>query len=263
MRACKLAALAQNEHVRFEKVKKSSSTKSVRSEKKESEFCPPLAFRLPQLAAAARNQPAGKHTTADQEMNTSDVAGLLMVLKKRRLAHTCRVVKGFVKMSGGWSKAFPDKTPAVPKFDLASKEGSWCMEEMRMLSGDIIMLRKQLGIPNEFRTKNRDTSCGVDVLCMLLYRLSRSRNYRDLRATFGSSSHRIARLSNGLAVYLYNRFHRKLDCFDRERLTDEYLVGMARSQYAKNGVMRNIVGFIDATVRPCCRCVFCTTLLAF
>ena len=39
MRACKLAALAQNEHVRFEKVKKSSSTKSVRSEKKESEFC--------------------------------------------------------------------------------------------------------------------------------------------------------------------------------------------------------------------------------
>ena len=28
---------------------------------------------------------------------------------------------------------------------------------------------------------------------------------------------------------------------------------MARAQYRKNGVMRNIIGFIDATVRPCCR----------
>ena len=71
-------------------------------------------------------------------MNTSDVAGLFMLLKQRRLAQTCRVVKGFVKMSGGWTKAFPDKNQAVLKFDLASKEGSWCLEELRMLSGDIV-----------------------------------------------------------------------------------------------------------------------------
>jgi hypothetical protein len=191
----------------------------------------------------------------------ADISVVLTKLRQRRAALVTGLVKSFVKMSGGWRKAFPDKEPVASRFDLTSKQGSWCMEELRMLSGDIILLRKQLGIPIEFRTKNRDTSTGVDALCMLLYRLARPRNYRDLRATFGGSSHRIGRISNALAVYLYTRFHRKLDSLDRARLTDEYLVRMARAQYAKNGIMQNVVGFIDATVRPCCRFCFCILCL--
>ena len=177
----------------------------------------------------------------------------LQLLKQRRVKKTAAVVKAFVKMSGGWKKAFPDKEPACPKFDLLSKTGAWCNEELRMLSGDIIILRKQLGVPTKFRTGNRDCAEGVDALCMLLYRLSNPRKYRDLRETFGGSSNRVARISNELAVYLYNKFKRKFESFDRTRLTDEYLVSLARAQFAKNGIMRNIVGFIDATVRPCAR----------
>ena len=163
-----------------------------------------------------------------------------------------------IKRGCGWRKAFPDKEPAAPPFDLDSKQGAWCMDELRLLSGNIRMLRKYLGIPIEFRTKNRDTCSGVDALCMLLFRLARPRRYRDLRETFGGSGHRIGRISNALSIYLYERFHRKLDSLDRERLTDAYLVRMARAQYEKNGVMQNIVGFIDATVRPCCR--FCLSV---
>ena len=150
-------------------------------------------------------------------MNTSDVVKVIVALKKQRLQRTCRVVKAFVKQSGGWRKAFPDKAKDCPKFDLFTKEGSWCMEEMRMLSGDIVILRKQLGIPLEFRTPNRDSATGVDALCMLLFRLARTRNYCDLRQTFGGSAHRIGRISNSLAVYLYHRFKRKLESLDRER----------------------------------------------
>ena len=119
-----------------------------------------------------------------------------------------------------------------------------------------------MGIPIEFRCKNRDTCSGVDALCMLLFRLSRPRRYRELKAAFGGSGHRIGRLSNSLSVYLHNRYHRKLNSLDRGRLTDDYLISMARAQYAKNGVMPNIIGFIDATVRPCCRFCFCTPLFS-
>ena len=147
------------------------------------------------------------------------IAQVVVQVSRQRLEKTCRVVKAFVKQSGGWSKAFPDKSVSYPKFDLLSKDGSWCMEEMRLLSGDIIILRKHLGIPTEFRSPNRDTASGVDALCMLLYRLARTRRYSDLRQAFGGSSHRVARISNSLAVYLYNKFKHKLDSLDRERCT--------------------------------------------
>jgi len=188
----------------------------------------------------------------------ADISVVLTKLQQRRAALVTQVVKTFVKKSGGWRRAFPDKEPAVPPFDLDSKQGAWCMDELRLLSGDIRLLRRYLGIPIEFRTRNRDTCSGVDALCMLLFRLARPRTYRNLRETFGGSGHRIGRISNALSIYLYERFHRKLDSLDRERLTDAYLVRMARAQYEKNGVMKNIVGFIDATVRPCCR--FCLSV---
>ena len=138
-------------------------------------------------------------------------------VRRERLASTCRVVKAFVKQSGGWSKAFPDKEPAIPPWFLLSKEGSWCMHNLRMLSGDAIFLRKAMGIPDPFRTPNRDSAPGIDALCMLLFRLSRTRRYYELRREFGGSGQRIARISNCLAVYLYHKFRRKLESLDRQR----------------------------------------------
>jgi len=138
-------------------------------------------------------------------------------VRRERLEKTCRVVKAFVKQSGGWRKAFPDKEPAVPPWFLLSKEGSWCMENLRMLSGDAIVLRKAMGIPDPFRTPNRDSAPGIDALCMLLFRFSRTRRYSELRKEFGGSGHRVARITNSLAVYLYNKFRRKLESLDRQR----------------------------------------------
>jgi len=56
------------------------------------------------------------------------------------------------------------------------------MEELRMLSGDIIFLRGHLGIPNEFRTPNRDTARGVDALFILTeWKEFRSPNFQELK----------------------------------------------------------------------------------
>jgi len=183
------------------------------------------------------------------------VVEAVATLKRRRLHEKLNVIKAHVKRSGGWNKAFPEKQPTakVPVFDLQLKEGSWCMQELRMLSGDINILRQVLGIPLEFRTVNRDHASGLDALCMLLYRLSWPRNYFLLRQTFGGSAQRIARISNALAVYLCNKYKNKLESLDRRRLSDEYLINMANTQHRKNGVMQNVFGFIDATVRSCCR----------
>jgi hypothetical protein len=176
-------------------------------------------------------------------------------LKHRRLQKKMAVIKAYVKSSGGWKKAFYDRQPKaqVPVFDLLLKDGTWCLQELRMLSGDAIILCQVLRIPQEFRTVNRDHASGIDALCMLLFRLSWPRNYYQLRQAFGGSGHRIARISNALAVHLCNRYKNKLERLDRQRLSDDYLVAMAQAQYRKNGIMQNIVGFIDATVRPCCR----------
>lgn len=183
------------------------------------------------------------------------VVEAVATIKRARMQQKLSIIKAYVKKSGGWYKAFPDKQTkaVVPVFNLLDKEGSWCMQELRMLSGDIAILRQILGIPLEFRTVNRDHASGVDALCMLLYRLSWPRNYFQLRSTFGGSGHRIGRISNALAVFLCKKYSNKLEHLDRERLTDEYLIEMARAQFRKNGVMQNIFGFIDATVRPCCR----------
>jgi hypothetical protein len=120
-------------------------------------------------------------------------------------------------------------------FDLRAKTGAWCMQELGMLSGDIITLRHHLGIPRQFRTVNSDSASGLDALCMLLYRMSWTRKCSQLRETFGGSGKRIERISNALCMYLYNWFKRKLESLDRSRLTDDYLVSMARAQFRKNG----------------------------
>ena len=90
-------------------------------------------------------------------VNISDVARVVEAVKKHRLRKICKTVKQVVKRSGGWNKAFPDsqKCSLESKFDLTSKTGEWCTEELRMLSGDVTLLRHHLGIPREFRTANK------------------------------------------------------------------------------------------------------------
>jgi hypothetical protein len=88
---------------------------------------------------------------------------------------------------------------------------------------------------------------------MLLYKLSWPRRMSDLRDEFGGTKQRCSRIVNHVVVFLFLRFIGKLSSLDRERYTDDYLLHLCSVGYAKNGIMDNIWGFIDATIRPCAR----------
>jgi hypothetical protein len=48
----------------------------------------------------------------------------------------------------------------------------------------------------------------------------------------------------------------KLETLDRARMTDEYIRNLCAVQHAKTQVVPHVWGFIDATVRQCCRPVY-------
>jgi hypothetical protein len=75
----------------------------------------------------------------------------------------------------------------------------------------------------------------------------------DLRDVFGGTKQRLGRIVNEVACFLFRRFHAKMAKCDRERMNDDYLRTLCTVHYQKNEVMENIWGFIDGTVRPCCR----------
>jgi len=163
----------------------------------------------------------------------------------------------YVSSCGGWKRAFPscvNGDVAVPFcFNLDTQEDYWIDENLRFGRSDIDRVRKLLGIPDFVVTKNRDRCPGIWAFCMVLYKLSAPRRMCDLRNVFGGTKQRCGRILNHVAVFLFQRFGDKMSGLDRGRLTDEYILQLCQLSFQKHGVMQNIWGFIDATIRPCSR----------
>ena len=187
-------------------------------------------------------------------------AQLLRVLRCKRVvkAKLLRdILFKYVSACGGWKRAFPSSLNgdvAIPfHFDLGAKEDYWIEENIRFAREDIDRVRNLLGIPDIVVTKNRDSCPGLWAFCMVLYKLSWPRRMCDLRDAFGGTKQRCGRIVNCVVIFLYKRFSAKMSTLDRERYTDEYLLHLCECGFKKNGVMENIWGFIDATIRPCAR----------
>jgi hypothetical protein len=168
-----------------------------------------------------------------------------------------KLVRAHVSRCGGWLRAFPSSLSGDVHvdvtFDLSTKEDYWVHENLRFPRQDLERTRVLLGIPEFVITKNRDRCPGNLAFIMLLYKLSWPRRLSDFRDIFGGTKQRNGRIVNELVCFLFRRFHRKMAGIDRDRMDDLYLEELCRLHYAKNQVMENIWGFIDGTVRPCCR----------
>ena len=185
---------------------------------------------------------------------------MLRHLRCRRAARAQllrEVLIKYVAACGGWCRAFPSSENgdvAIPfHFNLDEKEDYWIVERLRIARLDIDRVRRLLGIPDIVVTKNRDRCPGLWSFCMLLYKLSWPRLMCDLRDVFGGTKQRCGRIVNHVAVFLYKRFGDKMSTLDRERYNDDYILRLCDAGFQKNGVMENIWGFIDATIRPCAR----------
>jgi hypothetical protein len=188
------------------------------------------------------------------------VTQVLRQMRERRAENVRRLrlsVLGYVSACGGWKRAFPSTLNGdvyVPfHFNFESKADYWIDENLRLPRQDIDRVRVLFGIPDVVHTVNRDRIPGFWAFCMLLYKLSWPRRMSDLRDEFGGTKQRCSRIVNHVAVLLFQRFNPKLSSLDRGRYTDDYLLHLCSAGYAKNGIMDNIWGFIDATIRPCCR----------
>jgi hypothetical protein len=182
----------------------------------------------------------------------------LMRLRRMRRAQAIdKVVRAYVSRCGGWMRAFPTDECGdvfVPvTFNLDEMKPYWVKENFRYQRHQLERVRNALGIPDDVITPNRDCCPGSLAFMMLLYKLSWPRRLSDLRDVFGGTKQRLGRIVNEVACFLYRRFHAKMGMLDRDRMNDEYLKTLCSVHYAKNQVMENIWGFIDGTVRPCCR----------
>lgn len=168
-----------------------------------------------------------------------------------------RFLHEYVRACGGWKRAFPSSLNGDvfvgTRFDISEMADYWIEENFRLPRDHIDYIRQKLGIPDIVRTKNRDRCNGFVAFCMVLYKLSAPRRMCDFRDLFGGTKQRCGRVVNHVIIFLYKRFRAKLNTLDRERLTDDYLLRLCALHHRKNQVMDNIWGFIDATIRPCCK----------
>jgi hypothetical protein len=182
-----------------------------------------------------------------------------IIVERVRRLRILKLVLDYVKQAGGWHKAFPpDGGVYDTSFVLAQKDDAWIMVNLRipLPRENIKRTAKALGIPKWVCTRNRDL-CRRDLaFIMLLYKLSFPRRLGDFAREFGGNGARSMRICNALTVYLYNRFRVKMETLDRERMTDEYIIWMCNTHNAKFHTAPQVWGFIDATVRPCCRPVY-------
>jgi hypothetical protein len=190
------------------------------------------------------------------ERGKDEASGLLVADYARRI-HILRLVVAFVRQSGGWNKAFPpDGGTYDVEFDISKKDDYWISKHLRIPREHILRVAIAMGVPRIVKTFNRD-SCGRELaFIMLLFKLSWPRRLIDFAEEFGGNGTRPMRICNALTVFLYKRFRKKLETLDRARMTDEYIEQLCAVQHAKSKVVPHVWGFIDATVRECCRPVY-------
>ena len=180
------------------------------------------------------------------------------VMSRVRRLQVLQLVSGYIKEAGGWNKAFPPEGGVYEsEFDLAKKDDAWISKNMRIFPREnIARTAKLMGIPKWVVTRNRDR-CERDLaFIMLLYKMSWPRRLIEFAEVFGGNGARVMRICNALTVFLYERFRRKMETLDRERMTDDYILWLCRTQDAMHHSAPHVWGFIDATVRPCCRPVY-------
>lgn len=186
-----------------------------------------------------------------------DAAAIAAKSWRVRKLRILRLVVAYIRQAGGWNKAFPPEGGVYEcDFNLDTKDDAWIEQHLRFRRHEIPIVIKAMRIPKWVCTSNRD-ACHRDLaFIMLLFKMSWPRRLIDFALEFGGNGARSMRICNALTVLLYHKYHKKMEELDRERLTDEYILEMCRIQFEKFGTCPHVWGFIDATVRPCCRPVY-------
>jgi hypothetical protein len=113
--------------------------------------------------------------------------------------------------------------PALPPFDFNSYSNVQCVNQFRFEKMDIPLLATALGIPEIFRTTNGCVLNSIDLMCILLRRLSYPTRLTDLERIFVRPKSTLSHTINELIDFLYENHHHRIDSFEHPWMDHAHL----------------------------------------
>jgi len=134
-------------------------------------------------------------------------------------------------------------------FQLDEYDDTFCKEHMRFCKAEIRQFLPFLAL-DQVKYRHRCQATPEVAICLVLWRLSYLRRYKDTQDIFGHSKTLQCVIFNDTILHLVERF-RTLLFWDEQRLTIPKLQKYAERVGARCGADR-VWGFVDGTIRAIC-----------
>ena len=139
------------------------------------------------------------------------------------------------------------------QFDFDSMNNDECKAEFRFEKSGIHRICATLGIGDVIVTYNRHVIPSLEALCIFLRRFAYPSRLSDMVPRFGRSVPMLSIIFSHMLNFIYNRYKHLLSSLNQSWLSQQNLEMFALTVYQKSGALKNCWGFIDGTVRDCCR----------
>ena len=138
-------------------------------------------------------------------------------------------------------------------FDLDGYSDEACLLQFRFHKRDIFDLADIMGFPDHIHTYNGVNIHKIEALCMTLKRYAFPCRYVDMLPLFGRSIPQICITVNTVSDFVYTRWGHLLTDLNQNWLSPASLEVYADAIERRGAGITNCWGFVDGTVRPCCR----------
>ena len=130
-----------------------------------------------------------------------------------------------------------------------------CYTEFRFQKNDMQRLKQALHIPHEIicRNYNNVRADGMEALCILLRRLCYPNRFADLIPRFGRPVPQLCMIFKETLDFLITEWGHLLDTLNQPWLSPPKLRILADAVHAKGAPLDCVWGFIDGTLKACCR----------
>ena len=139
------------------------------------------------------------------------------------------------------------------QFSLENYNEDECDVFFRFQKHHIYRLAALLQLPPFVATSHNVRVPAVEALCMLLRRYASPCRLSDLLPIFGRNVPTICVTVLSVTQHIYTRWSHLMETFNQTWLQPNALEEYAAAIHEKGALLRNCWGFIDGTLRPCCR----------
>lgn len=145
-----------------------------------------------------------------------------------------------------------DRKQITCRFNMNSFTDAEFKAIFRFYKNDFNRLLNLLNLPQIIKLSNRIITNNMEMLLIVLRRLSYPNRLMDLESMFGRSSSEISRIFNVGIEFVYSKSKHLLE-FGGSILTLQRLRYYSTCIHNAGSPYKNCIGFIDGTLRPICR----------